>query len=325
MRLICSLKLMIFACLIAGALARSSAAQPAPANIGVLTPGGNYTPALDGLREGLAKFGYREGKNLTFAVEDSKGDSANLDARVAKLIEAKPDVIFTVSTAHSVAAKRATGTIPIVFSVVGDPVNAKLVASFASSRNNVTGVSSQTGLLTAKRLELLKDIAPRAKSVLVIVPINEVSAKVSLPYLDEIAKKMGFRLVRRDVSGNEELEKLLAEKWPGIDAVFPMPSVLLGKNAQGLIAKAKQERLPLIVNEESRVQAGALASYGTEYRSLGAQAARLVVKVLKGTKPAEIPIETPDPLVLTINRSTAKAIGLKIPDKILERADRIFD
>jgi putative ABC transport system substrate-binding protein len=305
--------------------AATAMAQPTSATLGVLTPGGNYAPALDGLREGLAKFGYREGKNLTFILADTKGDSANLDGRVAKLIEAKPDVIFTVATAHSVAAKQATGTIPIVFIVVGDPVGAQLVASFASSRNNVTGVSSQTGLLTAKRLELLKDIAPRAKSVLVIVSINEVSAMVTLPYLDEPAKKLGLRLVRSDVSGNEEFEKLLAEKWSGIDAVFPMPSVLLGKNAQGLIAKAKKERLPLIVNEESRVQAGALASYGTEYRALGAQAGRLVVKVLKGTKPADIPIETPDPLVLTINRSAAKTIGLKIPDKILERADRIFD
>jgi putative ABC transport system substrate-binding protein len=136
---------------------------------------------------------------------------------------------------------------------------------------------------------------------------------------------MGIRLVRSDVSGAEEFEKLLAEKWRSIDAVFPMPSVLVGKNIQGLIAKANKERLPLIVYEESWVQAGARASYGTDYRLLGAQTAKLVVKVLKGTKPADIPIETPDPLVLTINRSAAKAIGLKIPDKILERADRIFD
>jgi putative ABC transport system substrate-binding protein len=160
---------------------------------------------------------------------------------------------------------------------------------------------------------------------LVIVSINETSAKVGLPYLDEPAQKMGFRLVRSDVSGAEDLEKLLAEKWSSIDAVFPMPSVLVGKNIHGLIAKAKKEHLPLIVYEESWVQAGALASFGPDHRLLGAQAAKLVVKVLKGIKPADIPIETPDPLVLTINRSAAKAMGLKIRDKILERADRIFD
>jgi putative ABC transport system substrate-binding protein len=295
------------------------------ASIAVLTPGVTYAPVLVGVREGLAKFGYREGKNLTLTVEDSNGGTANLGGRVAKLIEVKPDVIFTVATAHTLAAKQAIATIPIVFTVVGDPVQAQIAASFASSRNNVTGVSTQTALLTAKRLELIKDLAPRAKSVLVLVSINEASAKVGLPYLDEPAQKMGLRLVRSDVNGAEDLEKLLAEKWSNVDAIFPMPSVLVGKNIHGLIVKANKQRLPLIVYEESWVQAGALASFGTDYRLLGAQAAKLVVKVLKGTKPADIPIEIPDPLVLTINRSAAKAMGLKIRDNILERADRIFD
>lgn len=305
--------------------AATAMALSASASIAVLTPGLSYEPVLDGLREGLLKFGYREGKNLTLTLEDSKGETANLDGRVAKLIEAKPDLIFTVATAHTAAAKQATGTIPIVFSVVGDPVQAQLAASFASSRNNLTGVSTHSALLAAKRLELLKDLAPRAKSVLVIVSINEASANLGLPYLDEPAKKMALRLVRRDVSGAEEFEKLLAEKWTRVDAVFPMPSVLVAQNIQGLIGKANKERLPLIVSEESRVRTGALASYGPDFRLIGAQSAKLVVKVLKGTKPADIPIETPDPLVLTINRSAAKAISLKIPDKILERADRIFD
>jgi len=300
-------------------------AQSNSVSIGVLTPGLHYESALVGLREGLAKFGYREGKNLTLTVEDSKGDTTNLNGRVAKLIEAKPDLIFTVATAHSVAAKEATATIPIVFCVVGDPVQAQLVANFASSRNNVTGVSSHSALLTAKRLELLRDLAPRARSVLVIVSINEAIAKLGLPYLDEPAKKMGFRLVRRDVTDGEEFEKLLAEKWKSIDAIFPMPSVLVVKNIPGLAAKATKERLPLILYEDSSVKSGGLASYGSDFRLIGAQSAKLVVKIFKGTKPADIPIETPDPLVLTINRSTAKSIGLKIPDKILERADRIYD
>ncbi len=305
--------------------AATATAQSTSASIGVLTPGLNFAPVLDGLREGLGKFGYREGKNLTFTLEDTKGETANLNGRAAKLIEAKPDLIFTVSTAHTAAAKQATGTIPIVFTVVGDPVQAQLAASLASSRNNVTGVSSHSARLTAKRLELLKDLAPRAKSVLVIVSINEASAKAGLPYLDEPAKKMGLHLVRRDVSSGEEFEKLLAEKWTSVDAVFPMSSVLFAKYMQGVVAKANKERLPVIVSDESRVQSGALASYGTDFHLIGVQSAKLVVKVLKGTKPADIPIETPDPLVLTINRRTAKAIGLKIPDKILERADRIFD
>ncbi len=303
----------------------ATAAQPAPANIAVLTPGLNYDSVLVGLREGLAKVGYLEGRNLTLTIEDTKGETVNLDGRVAKLLDTKPDVFFAVATANSIAAKQATSTVPIVFTVVGDPVHAQLAASFASSRNNVTGVSSHSTLLTAKRLELLKDLAPKVKSVLVIVSINEASAKMGLPYLDEPAKKMAFRLVRRDIGSTDEFEKLLAEKWTGIDGVFPMPSVFVGKSMQALVAKAHKERLPMVVSEESWVKAGALASYGTDFRLIGAQSARLVVKVLKGSKPAEIPIATPDQLVLTLNQSSAKAIGLKLPEKILERADRFFD
>lgn len=305
--------------------AASVRAQPAPATIAVLTPGMNYESTLVGLREALLKLGYREGRNLTLTVEDTQGETANLDRRLAKVIESKPDVIFTVATAHSVAAKQATTTIPIVFTVVGDPVQAQLVASFASSRNNVTGVSSHSALLTAKRIELLKELVPKAKAILVLVSLHEASAKVGLPYLDEPAKKMALRVVRKDISGTDEFDKLLAEKWTGIDAVFPMPSVFVAKNMQALVAKANKERLPMIVSEESWVKAGALASYGTDFRLIGAQSAKLVVKLLKGSRPADIPIETPDPLVLTINQSSAKAIGLKIPEKIVERADRIFE
>lgn len=300
-------------------------AQPAPANIAVLTPGLSYESTLVGLREALLKLGYREGKNLTLTVEDTQGETANLKGRLVRVIEAKPDVIFTVATAHSVAAKQATATIPIVFTVVGDPVMAQLVASFASSRNNVTGVSSHSALLTAKRIELLKDLVPKAKAIMVLAPLHEASAKAGLPYLDEPVKKMALRIVRKDIGGTEEFEKLLAEKWAGIDAVFPIPSVFVGKNMRALAAKVNKERLPMIVSEESWVKAGALASYGTDFRLIGVQAAKLVVKVLKGLKPADIPIETPDPLVLTINQNAAKAIGLKIPDKIVERADRIFE
>lgn len=301
-------------------------AQPLPANLGVLTPGLTYGSVLEGLREGLAKFGYQTGKNLTLTIEDTKGEIANLDQRVKRLLETKPDVVFTVATAHSVAVKQASRTVPIVFTMVGDPLQAQLIGSYASSRNNVTGVSTSSMLLTAKRLELLKDIVPRATAILAIVSINETSAKGALPYLEQSAKQLGLRVVRRDVAIPEELEKIFAEKWLGaVDAIFPLPSVMVGQNIVVLAREANAERLPLIVNDESWVKAGALASYGTDFRSIGTQSAKLVAKVLKGIKPADIPVEPPDALVLTLNRGAAKAIGLKFPGKILERADYIFD
>ena len=152
------------------------------------------------------------------------------------------------------------------------------------------------------------------------------TAKLAMPYLDAAAKKIGLQVVRRDVTSSAELEKLLADKWTGtVDAIFPLPSVMLTTNVQAIAAKANKERLPMIVNDDNWVKAGALASYGTDYRLIGMQSAKLVAKILKGAKPADVPIETPDALVLTLNRSAAKAIGLKLAEKILERADQIFD
>ena len=210
--------------------------------------------------------------------------------------------------------------------MVGNPLEAQLIASYASSRNNLTGVSTSSFLLTAKRLELLKELVPRAKSTMAIVPVTEATAKLAMPYLDAAAKKIGLQVVRRDVTSSAELEKLLADKWTGtVDAIFPLPSVMLTTNVQAIAAKANKERLPMIVNDDNWVKAGALASYGTDYRLIGMQSAKLVAKILKGAKPVDVPIETPDALVLTLNRSAAKAIGLKLAEKILERADQIFD
>ena len=306
--------------------ASTAAAQSSIPRVGVLTAGLTYDPALEGLREGLAKLGFREDKNLKLIVEDSKGDMKSFAARAVKLTEAKPDVLVTVAAAPSVAAKHASQSIPIVFTVVGDPVHSQLVANFASSGCNLTGVTSHSTPLSGKRLELLKDLVPKAKAVLAIVSAKGITAQLSSRLLEEAGRKLGIQILRREVSSVDDIEKVLAETTAGkVDAIFHVPSVLVGNQMESIIAKAKKENLPLIVHEESLVKMGALAGYGADFRLLGAQAAQLVGKILKGAKPAEIPVETPDKLVLSINMATAKAIGLKVPRKVLERADRLVD
>jgi putative ABC transport system substrate-binding protein len=302
------------------------AAQTSVPTVGVLTPGGTYEPVFIGLREGLEKLGYRENREVKFIVEDTKGSLDTLAERAAKLVAAKPDVLFTVATASAAAAKRATQAIPIVFTIVGDPVQTGLVAGFGSSKNNLTGISSFNAQLSGKRLELLKEIAPQAKRVLAIVPIKEASGLVSFKYLEESAKKLSLQIVRRDVTGKEEMDNLLKEKWAGtVDAVFNVPSVFVSSLLELIVDKAKRERLPLISWEHTHTQMGALASYAGDYREFGIQGAKVVTKVLKGIKPADLPIETPDRLILTVNLATAKAIGLKIPRTVLERADRLVE
>jgi putative ABC transport system substrate-binding protein len=306
-------------------LARGSrAAQPVPV-IGVLTPGVIYEPIMEGLRQGLEKLGHREGRDLRIVVEDSKGDMLNWIVRAAKLMESKPDVILTVTTLPTQAARQTAPTTPIVFTAVGDPVQAGLVPSFVSSRNNVTGVSSYSAPLSGKRLAILKEIAPRTREVLAIVSAKEHSAQITAQFLDEAAKKLGIHVHRRNVTRPDEIEKALSDKPVTTDAIFHVASVLVGGHIQALIATARRDRLPLIVNQEFMVRDGALASYGGDFRLSGNQAGKFVAKLLKGAKPWEIPIETPESLVLAINVSVAKQIGLKIPRNVLERADRLLE
>jgi len=294
--------------------------------IAVFTPGLSFTPVLDGLREGLAQLGYVEGKNITLVVEDTQGAAPDLAQRAARLAQAKPDVFVTMGTSHTTAVRQATTSIPIVFTRIGDPVHSGLVASYASSQNNVTGISTYSGPLTGKRLELLQEIAPEIKRILAVVAKNERNVQASFERLVETAQKLEIEVLRRDVTSREEIEHVLRAIPPGaMEAMYHVPSSLVSAHIDLLIQKAKQEKLPLIVHEESMVDQGALASYGGHSRPMGAQAAKLVAQILRGAQPAELPIQTPDTLFLAFNLTTAKAIELELPSSVLERADRLVE
>jgi putative ABC transport system substrate-binding protein len=301
-------------------------AQSVHHRVAVLNAGLPLDPALAGLREGLAQLGYYEEKNLAFMVENLQGEVASFTSRAAKIVEGKPDVIVTLGTAPTTAAKQATTTLPIVFAFVADPLRSGFVASYASSQNNLTGISNYAGPLSGKRLELLQEIAPAVKRVLVLVGSQDSVATVSFQFLVETAPKLGIELVRHDVSNKREIEQILAAIPQGaIDAIFYIPGNPVGVHIDLLIHKAKQDRIPLVVHDTALVERGALVSYGADRQLLGQQAAHLVAKILKGAKPSEMPIQTPVQLLLAINLSTAKAIGLDIPLSILERAERVVE
>jgi putative tryptophan/tyrosine transport system substrate-binding protein len=294
--------------------------------VAVLTPGLVFSPALEGLREGFAQLGYHEGKDIAFIVEDAQGEVASLASRAARLVEAKPDVMFTVSTAPTAVAKQATTTLPIVFAFVADPLRSGLIASYASSQNNLTGIASYAGPLSGKRLEVLQEVAPGIKRVLVLVAPQEQVAEASFQFLVEAASKRGIELVRHDVTSKEELEQRLKAVPKGtVDAIYYNPSNLVGAHLDLLIHKAKEDRIPLAAADTSMVERGALVSYGADFRLLGMQAAKLGAKILHGAKPSETPIQTPEKLLLAVNLTTAKTIGLNIPLSILERADRVVE
>ena len=294
--------------------------------VAVLTPGLAFSPALEGLREGFTQLGYHEGKDIAFLVEDVQGEGASLASLAARIVEAKPDVIVTIGTAATTAAKQVTTTIPIVFAFVGDPLRSGLVASYASSQNNVTGISNYAGPLSGKRLEILQEVAPGIRRVLVLVARQESVAAVSFQALADVAPKLGIELLRQDVSSQEEIEQVLKAVPKGaVDAIYHIPSSLVGTHIHLLIRKATEDRIPLAVHESSMVERGALVSYGADFRRLGRQAATLVAKIMNGAKPSEMRIQMPEQLFLTLNLSTARAIGLDIPPSIVERAERLVE
>lgn len=304
-------------------------AQAPQVRIGVLTPGLTLANVVEGLQEGLAGLGYVKEKKVQLIVEDTKGDASDpgeLAARAAKLLSARPNILFAVSTPHAQAAKQATSTIPIVFGWVGDPIQAGLMTSFPLSKNNLTGVTAIGDALSPKRVEILLQIAPKANRLLVLVSSKEIVSVRSFRALEEVARTLKVKLIRRDVSNQEEIKKTLEEMpQQSFDAIFHVPSNLVRSHIDLLVKKAKADRVPLSVHEGPLVERGALFSYGPEPWLIGQQTARIVHKVLAGGKPGEIMIESPEGIFLTVNRATAKEIGLNLPRGILERADRLVD
>jgi putative ABC transport system substrate-binding protein len=301
-------------------------AQPPTYHIGVLTAGLTFEPVFVGLREGLARLGYHEGRNVGFVIEDTHGQIAELAQPAARLVSAKPDVIFAVNTAHTAAAKAATSTIPIVFAWVADPVRAGLIAGYSASGNNLTGVTSQSVALTGKRLEILTEARPRIRRVLAVVSSREAIALACAENLEAAAAARQIRVLRRDVSTQEDIQRVLRELPSGaVDAIVHIPSTFVGSYIDLLIARAKRDKIPLVVHEDTMVKQGALLAYGPEFRTVGAQSATLVAKLLTGGKPSELPIQTPERHLLSVNRGTMKAVGLTLPKSILERIDRVFE
>jgi putative ABC transport system substrate-binding protein len=326
-RKICQMAFGILIVVIAmvGAPASLFGAQLHNARIGVFTPGLTLGPVRDGMEEGLARLGHVGGKNIEFIVEDTKGIASDLAPRVAKLLSVKPDMLFTVSTDHAQAAKRATSTVPIVFAWVGDPIQVGLIDSFPYSKNNLTGVTAIGDALSGKRLEVLLEIAPKAKRLLVRVAAKETVSVSSFRSREVAAQKFGVQLVRRDVTDRDEIINALEETPRGsVDAIFHVPSTLVRTNLDLMVKRARSDRVPLAVHEDTLLSLGALFSYGPKPRLVGLQAANYINKILQGYRPGEILVETPDRFFFAINQAAAKQIGMSIPRAILERADRLI-
>jgi putative ABC transport system substrate-binding protein len=294
--------------------------------VGVILQGGPYFQAVDGLREGLRELGLEEGKQIIFLVRDAKGDLKAVEAAARELEQDRVDLIYTVTTSVTVATKRVTKSVPIVFYAGADPVAQGLVESYRKPGGRLTGVHTQLTDLTPKRLELLKEMVPTAHRVVAFYTPHNPAAQQSVQFARDAARKLRVELVERRVDSVEGLRASLRALRPReVDAFLYVSDAMVSSQAAVIIETAREKRLPTIFPEPASVVSGALASYGIDYRAAGRFSAKLVQRVLLGANPADMPIEQFDTFHFAINLRTAKALGLTIPPALLQRADQVIE
>ena len=301
-----------------------TSAQPtrSPHRVGVLNDAraANH-PTVDGLKAGLRDFGLEEGRDVIFDVPVTAGNPERMLAAAAALVKAGVEVIFTSGEAATLAARAATPTLPIVFTLVGDPVAAGIVTSLARPTQNLTGVSSLTTELVPKRLEALKALAPGLRRVWAISHGADSASVAAITPALEVSSRFGIEIVPRAVATTSELDQVLERLSPG-DALM-VPDVATMDLSGVLLEMSLARRVPAVFSSELWVNHGGLVSYGADYRAQGRQAARLVTKILRGARPRDLPVEGADRIVLAVNLKTAASFGLAVPRQVLFRADII--
>jgi putative ABC transport system substrate-binding protein len=303
----------------------AQAQQPKVYRVGVVTAGGAWYEVIDGLRAGLKQLGFEEKKQFNLEIRDTKGDAKAAEEAAKHLEQEKVNLIYTTQTSVTIATKRATADIPIVFCAGADPVVLGLVDSFARPGGRLTGVFYRLTDLTAKRLEILKEIVPKLRRVVTFYDPRNPVAIDSSKFAREAARLQGVELVERHVTSVEELQAGLRALRAGeVDAFFDVSDALVVNQAQLIIDTARVKRLPTMFQIESSPIKGGLASYAVSLHEVGRLSAKYVQRILTGVKPKDLPVEGVDKISLVINLKTAKQIGLTVPPNVLVRADRVI-
>jgi len=284
------------------------------------------SPVSEAFREGLRQLGYVEGKNIVIEWRYAEGRSERLADLAAELVSLKVDVIVTASTPAIRAAQQATKIIPIVMANVGDPVAQGFVASLARPGGNITGFTNLSPDLSTKRLELITEVSPKVLRVAVFS--NAAQHGPAIKNMEVAAQSLRLRLLRPEVRGPNDLELAFqAVTRDRADALITMPNPLLRLDDRArnrIVDFALKHRMPSMYEGNEYVDAGGLMSYGLDDRGNYRRAATYVDKILKGTKPADLPVEQPKKFEFIINLKSAKQIGLTIPPNVLARADKVI-
>ena len=303
------------------------------ARIGYLLTGSLESPetrvALDAFRQGLSERGYVEGRNIVVEYRTAEGRIERFPDLARELVRLNVDLIVAGATPTARAARQATTTIPIVAFAMGDPVGDGLVASLARPGGNVTGLTFLGPQLVPKRLELLRELLPKVSRVGVLWhpgAFADRTMKDMWKETEAAARALGVQLQPAEAREADELDGAFSRMTRArVDAVLPFPSTMLFNERKRLVALAAKHRLPAMFNARQFVELGGLIAYGADLPDLTRRSAIYVDKILKGAKPADLPVEQPTTFELSINLKTAKALGLTIPPSLLVRADHVIE
>ena len=325
------MKRRTFITLLGGAAAAwplaARAQQPKLPTIGFL---GANSPSLQSqwtaaFVQRLRELGWIEGRNLTIEYRWAEGRFDRSPALAAELVQRKVDVIVTHATANVVAAMQATSLIPIVFAAVADPVGNKLVASLARPGGNVTGLSNQIPDLAGKRLELLRELVPGLRRLAMMVHVGVSNVVMEMGEVQAAGRTLGLDVVVLEIRRAEDIPPAIDALQGRADAIYVQSDPLFTSNRVRINGLALSARWPTIHGAREQVEAGGLISYGTNLTDLFRRGGDFVDKILRGTKPGDIPVEQPTKFDLIINLTTAKALGLEVPPTLLARADEVVE
>jgi putative ABC transport system substrate-binding protein len=293
--------------------------------IGYLSPA-HLPQLLQALHDGLRELGFIEGQNIVLDYRFAAGQLKTLDELAAELVRLEPDVIVTVASGAALAAKRATTTIPIVMATVGEPVGIGLVASLARPGGNITGVTLYGSELARKRLELLKEAIPGVRRIALLGNAANPFSAFSWNEVQPAGPALGLELRLFNISNLGEFPTTFAAiKQSGSDALLVFSDALFNAARREIIELAAHDRLPTMFEAGEFAEDGGLMAYGPNIAEMTRRSASLIVKIIKGANPGDLPIEQPTTFELTVNVQTGKALGITIPASILLRADKVIE
>jgi len=292
--------------------------------LGLSFPSANAA-RIEALQQGLRDLGYIEGKNIVFEWRWAEGKADRIPDLAAELVKLKVDIIVTGGSTATRAAKKATVTIPIVMSQDSDPVGSGFVASLAKPGGNITGLSSYAAELSGKRLELLKEVLPRLSRVAVLGNSTAPQNARALKDTELAGDALGMKLQYLDVLGPKDIETAFRAASNGrAEGLLALNSFVVSAHQKQIIDLTLKNRLPAVYGQPEFMEIGGLVYYGASYTDLFRRAAAYVDKILKGTKPADLPVEQPKKFDFIINLKAAKQIDLTIPPNVLVRADKVI-